>query len=164
LTGAVAGGSGDDGSEDDSGDDENAGVDRSPGPDDTPEDTQAAANGPIVTPEGITIEQVPSPDPLDPQGLNQPITPEEQQRIANTLTQILNKDSAGLDPHAYRNLPHVVTGAVLPSNDAGYTVFDVPGSGAGRGTARLVFDNSGNAIYYTSNHYYSFYPITLNPR
>ena len=126
--------------------------------------TRVAANGPIVTPDGIKIEQVPGPNPLDPQGVNQPISSQEQQPIAETLTHILNGNTSGLNPHAYENRPSDNTGAMLPSSNVGYTVFDVPGSVGGRGPARLIFENSGNGIYYTRNHYDSFYPVAINPR
>jgi HK97 family phage portal protein len=70
--------------------------------------------GTIVTPpEGI--------DPLDPQGLNTEPSPEQQQRIADTITAIQQGDIGGLQPHSYRNLPHDETGAVLPTSTSGYT-------------------------------------------
>jgi hypothetical protein len=119
--------------------------------------------GDIVTPHGFTIQQLPGQDPLDPQGMNTPILADEQQKIADALTLIVNEDAGALPPHAYRNLPHDVTGAVLPANVAGYTVYDVPGLGAGRGEGRLVVDNATSAIYYTNNHYFSFYPVQLHP-
>ncbi len=53
-------------------------------------------------------------------------------------------------------------GAVLPPSTAGYTAYDVPGLGAGRGEGRLLVDNATEAIYYTNNHYYSFYAVQLN--
>ena len=117
--------------------------------------------GDIVTPRGFTIQQVPGQDTLDPQGLNAPISTDEQQKIADALTFIVNGDASALQPHAYRNLSHDVTGAVLPASTAGYTAYDVPGLGAGRGEGRLVVDNATRAIYYTNNHYFSFYPIQL---
>lgn len=116
-----------------------------------------------VTPRGFTIQQVPGQDPLDPQGLNRPISAEEQQKIADALTLITNGDRSALQPHPYRNLPHDITGAVLPPSAVGYTAYDVPGFGSNRGLNRLLVDEGTGAIYYTNNHYYSFYPIQLNP-
>jgi hypothetical protein len=117
-----------------------------------------------VTPRGFTVQQVPSQDLLDPQGLNKPISAEEQQKIADALTLIFNGDTGSLQLHAYRNLPHDVTGAVLPESSAGYTAYDVRGLGAGRGEGRLLIDNGTGAIYYTNNHYYSFFPVQLHSR
>jgi hypothetical protein len=117
-----------------------------------------------VTPQGFTVQQVPGQDPLDPEGLNTPISADEQQKIADALTLVVNGDIRALQPHAYGNLPHRVTGAVLPASTAGYTAYDVPGLGVGRGEGRLLVDNATGAIYYTNNHYYSFYPIQVHPR
>jgi guanyl-specific ribonuclease Sa len=67
----------------------------------------------------------------------------------------------------YENRPHPETGAVLPpARESGYVVFDVPGlrTGSGpRGLNRLVIDFGTGSIYYTNNHYYSFYPVDLAP-
>ncbi len=72
----------------------------------TPQPTQVAQNGPFtVKPQGFGIQQLPGPDPLDPQGLNTPISPTEMQQIANVLSMILNGNAAGLQPHNYQNLP-----------------------------------------------------------
>ncbi len=120
--------------------------------------------GDIVTPRGFTVQRVPGQDPLDPQGLNEPMSADEQQKIADVLTLIVNGDTSPLQPHPYGNLPHHVTGAVLPESTASYTAYDVPGLGAGRGEGRLLVDNATGAIYYTNNHYLSFYPIQLHPR
>jgi guanyl-specific ribonuclease Sa len=120
--------------------------------------------GDIVTPHGFTVQQLPSQDPLDPQGLNTPISADEQQKTADALTLIVNGDTSALQPHPYRNLPHDITGAVLPPSALGYTVYDVPESDSDRGLKRLLVDNGTGAIYYTNNHYYSFYPIQMHPR
>jgi hypothetical protein len=96
--------------------------------------------------------------------LNEPISADEQQKIADALTLIANRDVSMLEPHLYKNYPHPITGAVLPPSAQGYTAYDVPGSGAGRGVNRLVVDNGTGAIYYTNTHYYSFYPVQLHPR
>jgi hypothetical protein len=69
-----------------------------------------------------------------------------------------------LNLHTYENRPDPTTGAVLPASAAGYIAFDVPGIGTGRrGAGRLVVDIGSGAIYYTRNHYLSFYPLRLNP-
>ena len=119
--------------------------------------------GDIVTPKGYTLQHLAGQDPLDPQGLNAPITAAEQQKIANALTLLLNGAGSALQPHPYRNLPHNITGAVLPASAAGYVAYDVPGLGARRGVGRLLIENGTGAIYYTNNHYYSFYAIHLHP-
>jgi hypothetical protein len=132
-------------------------------------ETSASDNGPQlaqdeVTPRGFTIVRPPGRDPLDPKGLNGPILPDEQQNVADALTLILNQDSSTLYPHAYENRPHYETGAVLPPSVNGYIAFDVPGLGAGRGVGRIVIDAGIGAMYYTNNHYRSFYRLNLNPR
>jgi hypothetical protein len=116
-----------------------------------------------VTPRGFSIEHQPGENPLDPKGLNGPISPDEQQKVADALTLIANGDTGALGPHDYLNRPHFATGAVLPPASAlGYTAYDVPGFSAGRGVNRLVVDNGTGAIYYTNNHYYSFYAVQLS--
>jgi hypothetical protein len=120
--------------------------------------------GETITPCGFTIEPLQGQDPLDPQRLNGPIAPDEQQKIADALTLIINEDRAALNPQPYLNYPHPRTGAVLPPSVGGYTTHDVPGIGAGRGAGRLVVDNVSGAIYYTNTHYRSFYPVQLNTR
>ena len=118
------------------------------------------AAGP-VKPGGLII--APGPTSLDPQGLNGPLSPDEQQKMADALNLIFSGDTGALQPHPYQNLPHSVTGAMLPESAAGYTAYDVPGLGAGRGEGRLLRDNGTGAFYYTNNHYYSFYPVDLVP-
>jgi hypothetical protein len=113
----------------------------------------------LVKPGGLII--APGPASLDPQGLNGPLSPDEQQKIADTLNLIFTGQTGELQPHPYQNLPHLVTGAVLPESAEGYTAYDVPGLGAGRGEGRLLKDNGTGAIYYTNNHYYSFYPVDM---
>jgi|GEM_PF-4039393 len=117
-----------------------------------------------VTPRGFTVQHVPGENPLDPQGLNKPISADEQQKIADTLSLVFNGDTGALQPHAYRNLPHYITGAILPESAAGYTAYDVPGLSADSGEGRLLVDNATGTIYYTNNHYFSFYPIKLHEK
>lgn len=121
-----------------------------------------AANS--VTPHGFTFEEVSAPDPLDPGRLNTPISPEEEQKVSDALNLILDGDFSTLHRHVYRNRPDPDTGATLPSSTSGYEAFDVPELGAGRGVGKLVIDLDTGAIYYTNNHYHSFYPLKLNPR
>lgn len=91
-------------------------------------------------------------------------------RVINSLGPL---DGTGLSPQNYGTIIHQnfanavraagIEGAVLPPSAAGYTAYDVPGFGPGRGLGRLLVDNGTSAIYYANNHYYSFYPIQLNP-
>jgi guanyl-specific ribonuclease Sa len=126
--------------------------------------SQIAQN--TVTPRGFNIIPAPDPDPLDPKKLNGPILPDEQQKIADALNLILAGNVGTLFPHPYDNVPHKVTGAVLPPASAlGYTTYDVPGLNTGqgpRGLNRLVIDFGSGAIYYTNTHYASFYVVDLN--
>ncbi len=115
-----------------------------------------------VTPRGFTVER--APIELDPRKLNKPIPGAEQQQIANVLGKLAKGDFSGLDPHGYDNIPHRLTGARLPNSPHGYVVFDVPTPGLGRGVLRLIVERKTTAIYYTNNHYQSFYPVKLNPR
>lgn len=123
-------------------------------------EVQVAAG--TVTPDGLIFQQVPAPDPLDPQRLNLPLSLGEQHLVADALNKIYNGDPKALNPHVYRNLSHDVTGAVLPESANGYTAYDVPGIGSGRGEGRLLVDKRTGAIYYTNNHYRSFYPVQMN--
>jgi guanyl-specific ribonuclease Sa len=114
-------------------------------------------------PGGTISTPIEGTDPLDPQGLNTEPSPEEQQRIADTVTAIQQGDIGGLQPHSYQNLPDRATGAVLPPSTTGYTTYGIKGAGPGRGEARMLIDKSTGAVYYTSNHYKSFYPVLVAP-
>ena len=109
---------------------------------------------PVVSPRDGT-------DPLDPAGLNRVApTDLEQQWMANTASKISQGQLDGLNAHAYQNLPHNDTGAQLPPATSGYTTYDVgPPDQTDRGLNRLVRDNGTGAMYYTNNHYASFYAI-----
>jgi hypothetical protein len=112
--------------------------------------------GTIATPfEGV--------DPLDPHRLNTEPSPEEQQRIADTVNAIQRGDVGDLHAHSYENLPDKTTGAILPLSATGYTAYDVKGAGPGRGLGRILVDKSTGAMYYTKNHYGSFYPVIVAP-
>ena len=122
-----------------------------------------AGAGDIVTPRGLII--APAPASLDPQGLNGPLSLSEQEKIAAALSLIFGGDEIALNPHLYKNLPHNITGAVLPpGSPSGYVAYDVPGLDTGegpRGLSRLVIDRGTRAVYYTNNHYMSFYTVDI---
>jgi hypothetical protein len=134
--------------------------------DSSPDANPSNSNGQLaqnkVTPRGFTIQQGPGENPLDPKQLNTPISADEQQKIADALTLKENGDTGALQPHPYANLPHHATGAVLPASTSGYTAYDVPGLGTGRGEGRLIVDKATGATYYTNNHYQSFYAIQIH--
>jgi guanyl-specific ribonuclease Sa len=114
----------------------------------------------------MSVTSSPGIDPLDPQRLNRLPTPEQQQRIAdtlNTLEQGTALEKAALNPHPYMNYPSRATGAVLPASPGGYTSYDVPTGGSARGTSRLIIDNATGATYFTHTHYDSFYPVVVKP-
>lgn len=120
-----------------------------------------------MTPKGFTVQHIPTVNPLDPKQLNNPIIPpDEQQKIAATLTLLYNNNVSTLHPHVYRNDPDGTTGAVLPPSAVGYTAYDVLGFGRGRGVHRIIVDNGTEEKYYTNNHYLSFYHIEVheNPK
>lgn len=116
-----------------------------------------------VTPQGFGVQQLPGPNPLDPAGLNGPISAAEQQQIADALNTIGSGNASKLNPHTYNNYPSYETGAQLPLSSQGYITFYVPGSSPSAGTLRLVIENNTLNAYYTNNHYLSFYPIILLP-
>jgi hypothetical protein len=117
----------------------------------------------VVTPRGFTVDHIPGTNPLDPKGLNsQIVSADEQQKIAAALTIIFSPAFSTLHPHLYQNRPDDITGAVLPPSAAGYMAYDVPGFGSGRGRGRIIIDNATGEMYYTNNHYLSFYHIELN--
>jgi hypothetical protein len=82
----------------------------------SPKPVQVAANGPF-SPAGINVVPAPPVDTLDPQGLNSPLSAEEQQAIADTFNSILTglpEEILKLNPHGYENKPSKETGAILP--------------------------------------------------
>ena len=58
-----------------------------------------------VTPQGFGVQQLPGQNPLDPRGLNGPISAAEQQQIADALILIVNGNASALNPHTYNNFP-----------------------------------------------------------
>lgn len=116
-----------------------------------------------VTPGAVNPPS--GPNPLDPAGLNTgPVPPNEQQLTASALEIAINGGVGYLSPHNYENTPSSNTGAQLPPSSAGYEVFDVPGvpGRAARGQGRIVVEMTPNGgVYYTNNHYDSFYKLTI---
>ncbi len=115
---------------------------------------------------GGTVAVPTEEDPLDPQRLNAPPTPQEQQSIADTLNTIKigsTEDIEKLGPHAYKNYPHPRTGATLPPSATGYTSYTVPLGSRGRGLARLIIERGSGLTYYTNTHYLSFYRLKIGP-
>jgi RHS repeat-associated protein len=132
-------------------------------PSSTAGDTQVAAT---TYGTGARVTGVPLPagttDPFDPKGLNKPVlSPVEVPAILKTVDIIQNGtavDKAALNPHFYGNRPDPTTGARLPPGV--YTTYDVPmGTPGIRGDTRVIQDNLTGQLYYTNNHYLSFYPI-----
>jgi hypothetical protein len=124
---------------------------------------EVAANGPFV-PRPQTANPT-DYNPLDPTGLNKPLTPGESQAVTDTLNTLINgahAEVSALHPHPYLNRP-TPTGAVLPPALKGYTTFDVNLGTKGPGAARLIIDNATGAMYYTNNHYLTFYRWNLTP-
>lgn len=112
---------------------------------------------------------------LDLGGVRTPVTQTEVDQINQTLTEIINPytgASARLarDMHGYSNLPHPVTGAVLPqggglglSNGTQYATFNTrPIGQTNPGNQRLLLGD-GDVAYYTNDHYQSFHAIKILP-
>ncbi len=119
-----------------------------------------ADDGPLVPGGEMVIPHDGIVDPLDPANLNTPLSPAEQQTIADTVNMIRAgrpQDLAILNPHSYENRPHKIKGAQLPLNEM-YTTHYVRALGAAPGNARIV-KGSGGSFFYSNNHYKSFYPI-----
>ena len=124
-----------------------------------------AADGPLK-PGGMDVVPLPGADALDPQGLNKPLGLEEQQAITDTVNAILlgrPEDVPTLNAHPYKNRRNRDTAAILPPSVGGYTTYYVRKPGAIPGDSRIVMDSAQN-IYYTNNHYKSFYPVDIKIR
>ena len=123
---------------------------------------EVAQNGPFV-PGGTTTTLSTVPNPLDPAGLNKtPPSPAEQQAIMNTLNVIASGSMLKinmLQPHRFRNLPHKDTGAMMPPAVVGYKAYDVITAPPDRGEGRLLIDGSLDRMYYTNQHYKSFFRV-----
>ncbi len=127
---------------------------------------RVAANGPF-TPGGVGTTFTTTGNPLDPKGLNKPPTLEEQQAIIDTLNTFVEargRRQRRLSEEPYENRPSNETGAVLPASTGNYrgltvrtpSIFD-------RGERRLIIDFSNGDMYYTNNHYRSFYRFHIVP-
>jgi hypothetical protein len=122
---------------------------------------RVAANGggPLVP--GGTYSVPVQHNPFDPAGLNakSPLSLEEQEQIAaiaNALRAAPPESLAALREHDYRNRPDPVTGAALPFSPGGYNAYDV---GPKSGKKRLLVDRVTGQMYYTNNHYKSFWLV-----
>jgi len=99
-------------------------------------------------------------DPLDPAHLNPTtgLTNVELNGIAYVLNALSNPRRAlALKPHDFRNVPSK-TGAVLPPSPKGYTAFDAFGTEP-RGPYRIIINNGTGEVFYTNNHYDSYWRI-----
>jgi len=118
--------------------------------------------GPYVV--GLPLEQN-QIDPLDPWGLNKPMLSEIErkglERYGLTIKSYGGLGGSPLfNPHPYRNLPDPDTGAQLPPGN--YTTYYLPlGSDGFAGDARVIVDIYTGFMYYTNNHYKSFYPYRV---
>jgi RHS repeat-associated protein len=100
-------------------------------------------------------------DPLDPKRLNSGMSPLELSYVTSTLNILTTGTPAQvsrLTPHVYSNRPDPTTGAVLPASSFGYITFDAVVSRP-RSGHRLIIENQIHRVYYTNNHYKSFYQI-----
>jgi hypothetical protein len=119
----------------------------------------ANGSGPLV-PGGIYSVPV-ERNPFDPAGLNAKMPPslEGQEQIAAVVNVIRSAPSEGLEAlreHDYQNRPDPITGAALPPSTNGYNAYDV---GPKSGKRRLLVDRATGQMYYTNNHYKSFWPL-----
>ena len=114
----------------------------------------------------IITQIPPGGNPLDPTGLNRPITPIEMQQIVNTLDIIASGSQQAIDslyPHVYENRTDPKTGARLPCDGETYTTYDVVNGFLHKySDQRLIISNTGT-VYYTNTHYRSFYPTQGPP-
>lgn len=100
-------------------------------------------------------------DPLDPKRLNSGMTPLELSYVVSTLNILTTGTPAQvsrLNPHVYDNKPHPTTGAILPASSFVYVTFDALVSKP-RSAHRIIIENQIHRVYYTNNHYKSFYQI-----
>ena len=109
------------------------------------------------------VPQGPLGEMIDPHNMNQlPPSAYELQNIYDTLAIITGPDQnaiLALNPHLYKNVPDLNTGAMLPPC-AQYAAFDVVPVTAPRNKPRIII-GTGQSIWYTNNHYRSFYQIVV---
>jgi hypothetical protein len=118
---------------------------------------RVAANGadPLV-PNGVYGFPV-AHNPLDPANLNpSTMSLPEQQQVADAVNRVNSGMTVGMRGHNYRNRPDPITDAALPSSVEGYRAYDI---GPRSGTQRLLVDKGTRQMYYTNNHYKSFWVI-----
>ena len=126
----------------------------------------AANGGPgPLGPAGIYSVPV-AHNPMDPAQLNPkaPLSSLEQQQVADAVNE-LNAGgpaaSLAMQVHEYENRPDKNTGAVLPPSASGYSTYYI---GPKTGKQRLLIDKATGQMYYTNNHYLSFWPIFPLPK
>ncbi len=120
------------------------------------------ADGPFK-PAGMAVVPLAGKDPLDPHGLRTRLSPQEQQDISDTVDAIIAgkpEDLRRLNPHPYKNQPSINTGAQLPQDPGGYITYYIRSPGS-RGGDRRLLRSSGGLLYYTNDHYDSYYPVDL---
>lgn len=121
---------------------------------------RTAANGERPLVPGGTYSFPVARNPLDPAGLNPKSLPiEEQQQVAdavNTLNEGSPNALRAMQRHVYRNIPDPSTGAALPTSNGGYLTYYI---GPKTGKKRLLVDTGTGQMYYTNNHYLSFWLI-----
>ncbi|MFA5965681.1 MAG: RHS repeat-associated core domain-containing protein [Sphingomonas sp.] len=120
----------------------------------------------IVTAHNTIVKAIPVPNrginPLDPLGVNPVITSLDEVQLAHTMDVIAHGNIATLKPHTYKNYVSP-SGAVLPFDPKGYKSFDVNPTSP-RGAQRLLIGMSTGLMFYTKNHYNSFFHVTvINP-
>jgi len=122
---------------------------------------RVAANEPEKPAEVLAIPMY-GVDPLDPKVLNKlPPTPgelAEAQKALNAISR-MSPEEIIASGKGYNNYPDRETGAVLPPSATGYLSFPVGSRYVS--AKRLVIDTSTGAVYYTNNHYRSFYHFNL---
>ena len=114
-------------------------------------------------PAGMAVVPLAGKDPLDPQGLRTRLSPQEQQDISDTVDAIIAgkpEDLRRLNPHPYKNQPSINTGAQLPQDPGGYITYYIRSPGS-RGGDRGLLRSSEGLLYYTNDHYDSYYNVDL---
>ena len=125
---------------------------------------RVAANGKNPLVPGGTYSVPVSRNPLDPAALNpSSLSVEEQQQVADAVNALNDEDAKSLQSmqgHSYANRTNKTTGAALPDSAAGYLTYYI---GPKTGKKRLLIDRATGQMYYTNNHYLSFWAIFRLP-
>lgn len=128
---------------------------------------RVAANGPFTDGGQATTFTTPGSNPLDPKGLNKPTTAEERQALIDTLNTFVEGRGSRfrqIFEKYYENYPHPETKAVLPDSPGNYKEYTVRTPNKfNRAERRLVIDWSNGNMYYSNNHYKSFYRFRIVP-